>query len=643
MKRETVVAGLVILIAAAAFCAHAQGPTARSPADPQALARERWQRSGRVTPGTADLRRRALEQKLQARSLRSQFASSVSAGGSCIPLGPLPLPSDASGIGIQDYGWVSGRITAVAVDPNDLTGNTVFVGGAYGGVWKSSNAGALSPNPASVNWSPLTDDQATLAIGAIAVQPQTNSPDPMNSVVLVGTGETNSSVDSYYGLGIMRSSDGGAHWTLISQDASGTHSFAGLGFSQIVFSNTNPNLVVAAAASASQGIIEGLEIPLNANRRLYYSTDAGLNWHASTISDGSVTVGSASVTSVAFNTATGKFYAAVRFHGFYASSDGASWTRLSSQPGTGLSAGMCPSLSVQPGACTIYRGQIAVVPNRAGPFALGEMYVWYVDSNSVDQGIWQSLNGGISWMQINDSGISNCGDFFGGCGTAQGTYNLALAAVPNGMVTDLYAGASNLYKCTITAASPACSGTGTNNFLNLTHAYGCSDIAKVHPEQHAMDFLVANGAALMYFASLVLGCRPWHRAVLILRKSFRQRQFRYHCQRNDHSIYPGQSNADSQSAASGNPTDSFHCEQEAKALAGAVVRGSCADAGLLWRGTTRWRSKRRRRWQPRNQDWRLHDHVHGDMRSGNTQHACHAYRHTLVAWCAIQESFGKQL
>jgi photosystem II stability/assembly factor-like uncharacterized protein len=88
------------------------------------------------------------------------------------------------------------------------------------------------------------------------------NPDPSRSVVLVGTGETNSSGDSYYGLGIVRSADGGQTWTLISQDVSGTHSFAGLGFSQIAFSTANPNLVVAAAGSATEGIVEGLENPL---------------------------------------------------------------------------------------------------------------------------------------------------------------------------------------------------------------------------------------------------------------------------------------------------------------------------------------------------------------------------------------------
>jgi hypothetical protein len=41
--------------------------------------------------------------------------------------------------------------------------------------------------------------------------------------------------------------------------------------------------------------------------------------------------------------------------------------------------------------------------------------------------------------------------------------------------------------------------------LNLTHAYGCSpnfgSTAHVHPAQHAIDWLVVNGQALMYFAN----------------------------------------------------------------------------------------------------------------------------------------------
>ena len=242
--------------------------------------RERWQTSGRRLPGasSAALRHGALQQKLAMRHSRALAAPTAGISGAWISLGPLPLPSDASGVGLQDYNWVSGRATTVAIDPNDPSGNTVYAGGAYGGVWKSINAGNLSPSPVSVNWTPLTDDQATLAIGAIAVQPQLGIPNPANSVVLAGTGETNSSGDSYYGLGILRSADAGQTWTLIPQDANGTHSFAGLGFSQIAFSTANPNVVVAAAGSATEGIVEGLENPITTNRGLYYSTDAGVTW-----------------------------------------------------------------------------------------------------------------------------------------------------------------------------------------------------------------------------------------------------------------------------------------------------------------------------------------------------------------------------
>jgi len=85
--------------------------------------------AGRRLPGTSSavLRSRAIQQTLQMRAVRTSVQSAASAGGAWISLGPSPLPSDASGIGLQDYNWVSGRATAVAIDPNDLSGNTGWV------------------------------------------------------------------------------------------------------------------------------------------------------------------------------------------------------------------------------------------------------------------------------------------------------------------------------------------------------------------------------------------------------------------------------------------------------------------------------------------------------------------------------------
>src|ERR1035441_4480776 len=253
-----------------------------------------------------------------------------------VPLGPAPLASDATGDGAQDYNWVSGRATSVLIDPADSTGNTVLLGGAYGGLWKSTNAGSLGSNPDAVTWQALIDDQPTLAVGAIALQPGNSS------VVLVGTGETNSSVDSYYGLGILRSADGGSTWSAIQSAGTG-QSFLGIGFSKIAFSTANSNLVVAATAG-DNGLYVGREQDGNSTARgLYYSQDGGLTWNRVILSDGAVP---ASATAVIYNPSqgtNGTFYAFIRRHGLYSSTDGQHFTRLTTQPSAGLASGLCPA------------------------------------------------------------------------------------------------------------------------------------------------------------------------------------------------------------------------------------------------------------------------------------------------------------
>jgi len=274
-------------IASIASSVFGQGSKMVSPYDPikdedadRPLQREQWFAHGRTIPGqaAAALRYRAHLQKMQMRAAQQALWHARNApgikpfsgpGGIWVPLGPAPLASDASGVGSQDYNWVSGRSTSVAIDPADASGNTLFVGGAFGGVWKSSNAGPLNVNPANVTWTSLTDDQPTLAVGAIAIQPGNSN--VANSVVLIGTGEANSSADSYYGLGILRSSNGGSSWSSITQSSdSPARAFAGMAVSKIAFSTTNPSLAVAAFAGSALGDITGLENPITLNRGLYY-------------------------------------------------------------------------------------------------------------------------------------------------------------------------------------------------------------------------------------------------------------------------------------------------------------------------------------------------------------------------------------
>jgi hypothetical protein len=310
-------------------------------------------------------------------------------------------------------------------------------------------------------------------------------------------------------------------------------SFLGIGFSKIAFSTANSNLLVAATAG-DNGLCLGLEAATGGNSPLsclgpeedgnstavglYYSLNGGATWNRATLTDGSV---SASATAVIYNAsqgATGTFYAFIRRHGLYSSTDGQNFTPLTTQPTAGLASANCPASS-NATTCLIYRGEFAVVPGR------NEMYVWVVDvqpdaygnPTPADEGIWQSTTGGASWTEIPDNGITNCGDSaFGpnigpnsgpnsGCGVEQGWYNLELSAIPdppppNSTGTDVYAGAINLYKCTLEPGTTTCL---QGDWINLTHVYGCSPLgapAHVHPDQHGIGFMVVGDTAPGYFA-----------------------------------------------------------------------------------------------------------------------------------------------
>ena len=96
--------------------------------------------------------------------------------------------------------WVAGRITALAVAPD----GALFAGAADGGVWKSTDGGT--------SWQPMTDGQGTLSIGALLVVPGGSG---IGYTVYVGTGEANTSSDSYAGIGVISSADGGTSWSQV--------------------------------------------------------------------------------------------------------------------------------------------------------------------------------------------------------------------------------------------------------------------------------------------------------------------------------------------------------------------------------------------------------------------------------------------
>ncbi len=155
---------------------------------------------------------------------------------------------------------VSGRVSAIAIDTVD---DSIYVGGAQGGVWKSSDDGA--------SWTFLSDPFDSLAIGSIAIDPAAH--DPGEATLYVGTGEGNGSCDSYGGVGIYKSTDSGGTWS----GPFGTAEFTNRGVGSIAVDRTDPDHVLATSASGifGQGCDAAPTVP---DRGVFESTDGGATW-----------------------------------------------------------------------------------------------------------------------------------------------------------------------------------------------------------------------------------------------------------------------------------------------------------------------------------------------------------------------------
>jgi len=164
-------------------------------------------------------------------------------------IGPGPLSTTT------DWSNVSGRITGIAPHPSDS--NTIYVAPAGGGVWKTIDGGTT--------WTPLTDTQATLSMGAIAVAPSNAS------VVYAGTGEANNAADSNFGRGILVSTNGGSTWTLTT-GPSGIFNTRRLTTSQIAVDPTDSTIAYAAIADFGENGLYG------SNTGIWKTTNSGTTW-----------------------------------------------------------------------------------------------------------------------------------------------------------------------------------------------------------------------------------------------------------------------------------------------------------------------------------------------------------------------------
>ena len=465
----------------------------REPIPPRVAEVQRFlaQRNQPTPPTSREL------QQPPAALARPQSSGSTGSSATWQPLGPAAVST-------SNFGLVSGRVSSIAFDPADVTGNRVYIGTTGGGVWLSQNA--ATANNANVQFTPLTDTvgammtaiDASISLGAITVQPGATG------VVLAGTGDPNDALDSYYGAGILRSTDSGSSWRLISTTADHQWTFMGESFAGFAWSTLNPQLVVAAVSQSLDAVITNATRANTSYEGLYYSSDSGATWSLARITDGGSTDvqgpldifaspdGNAA-TSVVWNPVRKLFLAAVRLHGYYQSSDGITWTRLSAQPGTGLTHASCPTNPGRVGSlsCPIFRGTLAVNP------LTGDTFAWTVDAYNQDQGLWQDQCGLVAGACANQNiafgkqwstGALQTNDPTRGPATIEnGDYTLALAAVPSTQDTVLLAGANDLWKCSLTAGCV---------WRNTTNAGACAT-AQVSPYQHALAWSATNPSEIL--------------------------------------------------------------------------------------------------------------------------------------------------
>ena len=173
------------------------------------------------------------------------LGTSTSARGAVQELGPELMDSFRwREIGPAAFG---GRIVDVALHPEDRS--FLLVASASGGLWRTRNHG--------VTWECIFQDQGTISIGDIALQP--GNPE----VIWIGSGEANNQRSSYWGDGVYKSTDGGKIWT--HTGLGDTHHIG-----RVVVHPKDVDTVFVAA-------LGHLYTP-NEERGLYRTTDGGKSW-----------------------------------------------------------------------------------------------------------------------------------------------------------------------------------------------------------------------------------------------------------------------------------------------------------------------------------------------------------------------------
>ncbi len=145
-----------------------------------------WYWETRVTPGTETFPKTTAWDVFKRYMARQPISIQQMSAGNWVSDGPSQTRGGYAGLG---------RVNCVAFSPVDT--NTLYVGTAAGGVWKTTDLGG--------HWTPLGDFNMSLGVADILVENQGGQ-----DIVYLGTGDK----DHWdtYSVGVLKSVDGGQTW-----------------------------------------------------------------------------------------------------------------------------------------------------------------------------------------------------------------------------------------------------------------------------------------------------------------------------------------------------------------------------------------------------------------------------------------------
>lgn len=379
---------------------------------------------------------------------------------------------------------IGGRTRSILIDPNDATKKTVWAGSVGGGLWKTTDITVANPV-----WLPVNDFFSNIAVTTITYNPSA----PLT--MYFGTGEGYFNADAMRGLGIWKSTNGGATWAQLASTNNSNFYYVnrmivhpsgdiyastrnGVFRSQDGGTTFNRVLGSSAPGGAVTDNFSDVELAadnsiwastLGANGGVYRSTtgNAGSFTLLNTGANGFPSTGFSRVDIACAPSSAATCYAYVQGPGsallnFFKTVDGgANWTTLTkpadADPGVG--------------ATDLTRGQawydmsIAVDPNNPNVVFVG----------GVD--LFKTSNGGTSWQQI--------AHWYGGFGFQYAHADQHIAIFEPGNSNVIYFGNDGGVWRSVNATAAIPTIAGKDNSYNVTQYYACA----VHPTAYSNYFL----------------------------------------------------------------------------------------------------------------------------------------------------------